>query len=129
MANLTITEAAQAVGVSRQTLYSSYIKPGKISVNRSDPKRPVIDTAELLRVFGELKQNPQAAQADPPQVADQSALIDELRARIRLLEDQLAKSEARASLLYTDLQASQARLLPPPPAGGFWSRLFGGGRE
>ena len=127
MANLTISEAAQAVKVSRQTLYNSYIKPGKISVNRSDPRRPVIDTAELLRVFGELKKNPAAAPADPPQAADQSALIAELRERIRLLEAQLAKSEARYDRCWTELQAAQARLLPPPPAGGFWSRLFGGG--
>jgi len=127
MAILSISAAAAAAGVSRQTLYN-IIKEGKITVTTDNAGRRGIDTSELLRVFGELKKNPAAAPAaDPPPATDQSALVDELRARIRLLEDQLAKSEARYDRCWTELQASQARLLPPPAAGGFWSRLFGGG--
>jgi len=50
MALLTVTEAAKAVGVSRTTLYQK-IKEGDLS--RNSEKQ--IDTADLLRVFGELR--------------------------------------------------------------------------
>ena len=47
---LTITEAAEAAGVARSTLYRA-IEAGEIT-RRSDKK---IDTADLLRVYGELR--------------------------------------------------------------------------
>lgn len=54
MAKLNMTKAAEAVGISRQKLYNDIELKG-ISVDRSDPKKPTIDTAELLRVYGELQ--------------------------------------------------------------------------
>ena len=70
MAELTLREAAQRVGVSRQTIYRM-VKEGKLTVTlRPDPTRrkrgspkgegegegflKVVDTTELLRVFGKL---------------------------------------------------------------------------
>lgn len=51
---VSISKAIKLAGVSRQHFYDAYISTGKISVDRSDPKRPVIDTSEILRVFGRL---------------------------------------------------------------------------
>ena len=56
MAKVTVTEAARLVGIARQHLYRAYITNGKISVDRDFNGRPMIDTSELLRVFGELKE-------------------------------------------------------------------------
>ena len=54
MTQLTVREAAQQVGVSRQTMFRK-VKDGTVSatVDRNGQKQ--IDTAELLRVFGELQ--------------------------------------------------------------------------
>lgn len=54
MTLLNIKEASKLAGISRQHFYRDYIDTGKISVDRSEPKKPKIDIAELLRVFGAL---------------------------------------------------------------------------
>lgn len=114
------SEAARLAGIGRNKLYDM-IKSGQLSVCPDG-----IEVSELLRVFGEIKL-PAAAQDEPKKEAgpsDQSALVDELRARIRLLEDQLAKSETRFDRCFEELQAAQVRLLPPPQKG-FWGWLRG----
>lgn len=53
MAELTLRQAAQQVGVSRQTIYRM-VKEGKLSATARGDGQKVCDTAELLRVFGRL---------------------------------------------------------------------------
>ncbi len=55
MAKVTVTEAARLAGIARQHLYRAYINTGKLSIDKDFNGRPVVDTSELLRVFGELK--------------------------------------------------------------------------
>ncbi|MGK9453137.1 hypothetical protein ACSSZE_18090 [Acidithiobacillus caldus] len=62
MAKVTVTEAARLAGLGRQQLYRGYISTGKISVERDHQGRPQIDTAEILRVFGEMRGTPEATQ-------------------------------------------------------------------
>ena len=57
MANVSISKAAELAGISRTSLYRTYIKQGKITVSKDSAGKKCIDTAELLRVFGELKTN------------------------------------------------------------------------
>jgi hypothetical protein len=54
MSQLNITSAAKAAGISRNTLYKK-IKKGVISVTQDRQGNRVIDTGELIRVFGELE--------------------------------------------------------------------------
>ena len=54
MPKVSISKAAKLADLSRQHFYEAYIKTGKITVDRSNEKRPKIDTAEILRVFGTL---------------------------------------------------------------------------
>jgi predicted site-specific integrase-resolvase len=54
MAKLTITESAKAAGIGRATLYR-HIKEGKISCEIDKKGQKVIDTAELIRVYGEIR--------------------------------------------------------------------------
>lgn len=56
MAKLNISQAAKVSGKSRSTI-QRYIKSGKLSVSQDTSGNIEIDTAELIRVFGELKQN------------------------------------------------------------------------
>lgn len=55
MAKLTITQAAKAVGKRRATLYE-HVKKGKLSRDSEGN----IDTSELLRVYGKLKEESQS---------------------------------------------------------------------
>ena len=55
MALVSVSHAARLAGISRQHLYRKYIKPGEISVQRDEKGDPMIDTSELLRVFGVLE--------------------------------------------------------------------------
>ncbi len=55
MAKVSISAAAKLAGVSRSTLYRSYIDKGKISLSKDQRDNPCIDTSELLRVFGALQ--------------------------------------------------------------------------
>lgn len=55
MALFNIASAARAVGISRNTLYKK-IKKGVISATQDRQGNRVIDSGELIRVFGELKE-------------------------------------------------------------------------
>ena len=130
MSALTISEAAQAAGISRQTLYKVYIKPGKISVNRAEPKKPTIDPSEILRVFGELKPIAQGAALGDEKIAppDQSAtIIAELRAENAGLKTRINDLSDHIQTLKAELAAAKEReiRLLPQPHKGFFSRIFG----
>ncbi len=54
MAQLTVRQAAEQVGVSRQTMFRK-IKDGTVSATLDHQGQKQIDSAELLRVFGALQ--------------------------------------------------------------------------
>lgn len=54
MAQLTVRQAAQQAGVSRQTMFRK-IKEGTVSATIDHQGQKQIDSAELLRVFGALQ--------------------------------------------------------------------------
>jgi len=54
MAKVSISEAARLAGKSRSHLYEKYINRGVITVETLRDGRKVIDTSELIRVFGSI---------------------------------------------------------------------------
>ncbi len=54
MAKVSISEAARLAGKSRSHLYEKYINRGVITVETLMDGRKVIDTSELIRVFGSI---------------------------------------------------------------------------
>lgn len=52
---VNISKASQLAGISRTNLYKNYIRKGKLSVSHDERNRPMVDTSELLRVFGKLQ--------------------------------------------------------------------------
>ena len=52
---VNISKAAKLAGIGRDTLYKNYINKGKISTTRDERNRPMVDTSEILRVFGVLQ--------------------------------------------------------------------------
>ena len=55
MTQLTVRDAADRIGVTRQTIFK-YIRQGKLSATLSRDGQKQIDVSELIRVFGELQQ-------------------------------------------------------------------------
>lgn len=53
MAKLNLSQAAKAVGKNRTTIWR-HINTGKLSSERNNDGNPVVDTSELLRVYGEI---------------------------------------------------------------------------
>ena len=109
MSLVTITQAAELAGISRSHFHRHYVKSGKISVKRDKNNKPQVDTAEILRVFGELKATAEAtphhsdatAQATPPkhhtstppENTQNLIKIAELETENRILKQQLEKAE------------------------------------
>lgn len=56
---ITISEAAKLVSKSPKTLYAA-IKTGKLSVTTDSEGQKVVAISELIRVYGEISQEPQA---------------------------------------------------------------------
>ncbi|HDL7020330.1 TPA: helix-turn-helix domain-containing protein [Yersinia enterocolitica] len=55
MASHTVTEAAKLAGVTRRTIYR-HVKAGKLSASVTGGDSTLIETSELLRVYGSLSQ-------------------------------------------------------------------------
>ena len=51
---VNVSQAAKLANISRDTFYKNYINKGKISISRDGRNRPMVDTIEILRVFGSL---------------------------------------------------------------------------
>ena len=105
MKRYTTKECAKATGVSVRTI-QNYIKKGKLSANRDINDLYLIDISEIERVFPEA--NLTAGDESIPQSNKQSTheeimisnmKITHLEDKIRILEDQLSKSEAREEKL------------------------------
>lgn len=99
MAKVTVSEAARLAGISRQHLYKKWLTPGLLTVEKDADSAPMIDTSELLRVFGELKGDSPGLQGLPPD----DSLVD----RAQTLEAEL--HAARALLADREAQLQEAR--------------------
>lgn len=145
MTMVSVSEAARLVGKSRSVLYSTYINKGKLSVTKdTHTGKPAIDTAELLRVFGEL-----AGQSKTDSTTDikaqnrtlendskNSVLEAEVKALRELLavrEEQLQDAKDREAKLWHQVEdlTTAVRLIEDKSAReslrsrpGWWSRLL-----
>lgn len=108
MALVSISKAAKLAGISRQWLYDEYMDKGTISVNRTNPKRPKIDTAELMRVFGSLQDDSANDDNSLHQLTQEKSVVysdvlngtvKELTGRISMLEVEKAAASKEVELL------------------------------
>ena len=53
---VNISQGSKLAGISRDTFYKNYINKGKVSTTRDNRNRPMVDTSEILRVFGVLQE-------------------------------------------------------------------------
>ena len=107
-----MSQAAKAAGISRATLYV-HIKEGKVSVETIQKKGNeirVIDTAELMRAYGELKtiKKKKVSKKKTPKVSD-SKIVHTLRQRVGGLEMQIKDLRKDKEDLQRDKEASRGR--------------------
>lgn len=140
MTQVTISEAARRVGVARSTLLR-HIKNGKVSKVIGKDGKPSLDTSELLRVYGDLKnsdkddtsdtlhQNRSTLQVDTgDRYTEKDVEIATLRAELKAAleradefkeeRDEWRGVAKKGQALLTD--AGQGR-----PRQGLWARVFG----
>lgn len=142
MALLNISQAAKAAGKDRNTI-KRYMKDGRLSSSKDASGNVVIDTAELVRVFGALESDgttgaPAAAPAESPENNSIHQLtIETLVQQLKAAEDREKAALEREDWLKRQLEEEQERsrelerrMLPPgeDTSGkkpGFFRRIFG----
>lgn len=127
MAVLTLRDAARQVGVSRATIYRA-VKEGRLSATvRPHDGQKLVDTAELLRVFGSLtprqpetggetagetgpRDGPRQPETAPPVIRYQTA--DDRRREAEIADSVALRAElasARDTIRRLEQQAQEAR--------------------
>lgn len=121
MALVNVTEAARLAGVSRPTLYRR-MESGKLSFTLDANNERRVDTAELLRVFGKLRDadTPTDGTEKPTDVTVDADMVELLKAQ--LVHEQ--ERSRRLMELLADAQA-QVRVLALPPGKSAWWKFWG----
>ena len=140
MARLTIKEAVEISPVSESTLRRD-IKSGKVSSEKDDRGRRRIDSAELARVYGQLRQSTDSndtqmtavdtpenslvnANDSPDTPRDNPKVVALLENQIGDLKSQLEKAETQLEIATTEktklldllsAEKEEKRALMPPP--------------
>ena len=119
---ITLREASEKVGVTRQTLMKA-IKTGRVSAEKADNGEWRIEPVELFRVWPPVNGvqqplQPELTGGDTPSLQVENRLLREQVAELR--EERNAWREQAQRLALTDQRAAPQ----PAPQRGFWSRLF-----
>lgn len=124
MSYISITEAAKVTGKSRPTIYR-HIKEGRLSTAATHSGEQQIDTSELLRVYGEFKNQPSKAVNNENdslhlrEELERAASREEwLKKRIETLEEENAREREHSREL-------ERLMLPPGAKNSIFARLFG----
>lgn len=106
MAGHSVTEAAKLVGVTRRTIYR-HIKAGKLSASVTGSDNTIIETSELLRVYGVL------SQSEPEQVSTGSH--ENQPEYVTLLLAEMSQLREQISSLTSKVDELQGQLALPSP--------------
>ncbi len=106
MASHSVTEAAKLAGVTRRTIYR-HIKAGKLSASVTGGDSTVIETSELLRVYGVL------SQPEPEKVSTGS--LENQPEYVTLLLAEMSQLREMVSHLSSKVDELQSRLALPAP--------------
>ena len=106
MASHSVTEAAKLAGVTRRTIYR-HIKAGKLSASVTGGDNTVIETSELLRVYGVL------SQPEPEVVSTGSH--EKQPEYVTLLLAEMSQLQAQISALTSKVDELQGQLALPSP--------------
>lgn len=101
MASHSVTEAAKLAGVTRRTIYR-HIKAGKLSASVTGGDNTIIETSELLRVYGVLSQ-PEPEQVSTGSHENQPEYVTRLLAEMSQLREQISSLASKVDELQEQL--------------------------
>jgi TolA-binding protein len=128
MSFVTITEAAELVNKSTQTLYR-HIKSGKLSRESNG----LLQTAELIRVYGELRKNENSQKVSVDTVSQHESVnvinllqqqIDKLEKDLQDLKTESLERERQGIEREKRLMALLENQTSRDSTGGLFSKLF-----
>ena len=124
MSKITLSEAVEIIPVSESTL-RRHMRTGKVSSEKDHNGRNLFDTAELVRVYGDLKLNGTRPLSDEPvnpsQMTDgdtPTKVVAFLESQNTELKSQLEEAHSQNAQLLelsTRLQKQNEILMIPPP--------------
>ena len=106
MASHSVSEAAKLAGVTRRTIYR-HIKAGRLSASVTGGDNTIIETSELLRVYGVL------SQPEPDEVSTGSH--ENQPEYVTLLLAEMSQLREMVSHLSSKVDELQSRLALPAP--------------
>lgn len=135
---LTVSDAAEHVGVTRQTIFKA-IKAGKLSATQNRQGHMQVNVVELLRVYGELQSPEQVAQnrlnrqqhhatatATPLlqlelervklQLEKKEFELEQMRARVEEMRERERENKDEKQQLLTIIERQTLLLAAPKPA-------------
>ena len=136
MAQVNITQAAKLAGVSRTTLYNTYIRSGQITVSKDKNGNKQVDTSEWIRVFGELQTEQLDNTAErlgeqqlTPTTAhavhiEQLVRLAELETENRMLKDQVSQLKEQQGLDRGQIRELSTKLLEHHRPGRLWWQFW-----
>lgn len=104
MAKLNLSQAAKAVGKNRVTIWR-HINSGKLSAEKDRDGNPLVDTSELLRVYGELKSN--ATRSNTKKQHDETPSYEELLLLVKEMRREQSEMKEMISTLQNRLEHKQ----------------------
>ena len=127
MAQHSVANAARLVGRDRRTLYKD-IQRGRLTATTSATGERQVETAELIRVYGELVVSEETAstvagaQEPTATVTHQEAELAQLRAQVSALEARLADKQQHIEHLAQAMRLLEHRPLtePAPKRRKWW---------
>jgi len=145
---LNLTQAAEAVGITRKTLYK-HLDSGKLSAVRDSSGKRAVDVSELIRVYGKVQlpepavnagkqlqgnrnvaseETSEALQGMQKELVQLRELVQAMQGQQQLLlEDARRRDEQAAELTRLQSEADELRrALEQERSKGFWARVFKG---
>jgi hypothetical protein len=121
---LSISAAARATGKNRATI-SRHLKEGRVSGTTDSAGNIAVDTAELIRVYGELKSD--GTTSKPPHDTPYIAASDSnTAALITTLQQELQAAQEREAWLRERIEHLERLALPQGEVKkSLWARIFG----
>lgn len=110
MTLLSTNDAARVAGISRRSIQRA-IKEGRLSATTDGDGNRVIDTSELIRVYGELRRVADDQATMTHSVATEATLIAVLQNQLQHAQDQLEQVMRQAYEREQQAQQEKARLL------------------
>lgn len=134
MAEISIKEAIATGWASRATIYRA-IKAGEITIRKTPTGNTLVETAELIRVFGEPRLKEEETETEKPGVRPSSLAVENAVMKERIealerersrLEREISEAKDRESWLkdQVDKQTMLLTSAQEAQAGGFWGSLF-----